>query len=83
MAPTAAAPTKTPEKNRSEYEYTPIKARIYYRRAHPRAPVELVISDGAKCTIYEMSIEDLRIAARDTTALYFSSTSPPAKSPPG
>lgn len=47
----------TAKPNRQEYDFTPIKgATIFTRQAHPRAPVELVISHGGSAAIvYEMT----------------------------
>lgn len=70
---TGAAQQTNP--NRERHDYSPIKgAQIYYRRAHPRAPVELVVSYGGQAAIvYELTPEQLAAHARDTNAMFFTS----------
>lgn len=60
--------------NRQEYNYVPIAgARIYYRRADPRSPVEMVISHGGSddYIVYQLTRAQVRANCRELTAYEF------------
>lgn len=67
----AATPTTNP--NRQRHDLLPIKgARIWYRRNHPKAPIEMVVSHGAGIAIiYELTREQVRQQLRELSAFYF------------
>lgn len=63
----------TAKPNRVEHDFIPIKgSKKYFRRAHPRAPVELVISHGGDvATVHELTREEVRAMCRDLCAYEF------------